>query len=164
MPKVFDMSIFDPKRVWRQAVKAAADMLARANMQAVVVYLGGYANAKREWDEQRIKRAPAPPAKLAKLEQNENDYTMKVTYGPELVCEEKPAPWDIPQPVEPPNQVVVGVELLPGIFASSEGGRKTTVPVGAHTVHDGKRLTLIEQGKPGWLTYRKLWVADGSEV
>ena len=159
--KLFDMSIFDPKIVWAHAVKAAANAIKNINAQAVGIYLQGYANSKREWDEQQIKRAPAPPAKLAKLTENAANYTMQVTYGSELVCQPKPNPWDIPAPAEPENQIIVGEELMPGIFAATKDGKNTTTPAGATTDHQGIRLTLIEQGKPGQLIYRKLWVAEG---
>ena len=157
-------NIFDPNYVFEQMVRAEAENVARMNVLRLARYIGGYKNSLRDWREQRIKRPVPEPAKLVKLELDRANWRTKLTFGPELVCEPKPNPWDLPEPTPPPNQIVVGIELADGIYAAQQGGKVTTVPVGTETTHEGKKLRLTQLGKPGTLTYRLLWVEEGTEV
>ena len=157
------MDIFSPENVFEQMVRAAAAAVARRNIKALARYRLGYANSVRDW-QHRIKRPAPGPARLAKLEIDKANMRTKLVLGPELVCEPKPDPWEIPEATPPPNQIVVGVELDDGIYAAQKDGKVTTVPVGTETTREGKKLRLVELGKPGTLTYRLLWVEEGMEV
>ena len=153
-----DGNIFDPNYVFSQDVASFAKTIANMNIEVLGNYLRAYRQVKLEWNNQKVKRPLPAPGKLAQMEVDHEHYTLSVTLGPELVTAAKPAPWDIPVPQQPADQIIVGALVGDGIYATERDGQETTVAIGTKTIGPTGPLVLVELGKFGTLWYRKLWI------
>jgi len=152
---------FNPDVLFAQSYNLLKYIVDTRNAANLRRYLSRYKQIAYNWRVQRVKfPLPAPETAWeveADFEQRRIIYFGESRTG-QLVTEPLPAPWDIPEPKPPDNNVYFGpaVDGWPGAFYATH---ETTVPPGTKATHNktGKKYVLIEIGKPGSIIYRKLW-------
>ncbi len=153
---------FNADVLFAQAYNLLKDIVDKRNATNLRHYLNRYKQVAYNWRMQRVKFPLPVPATAWEVEADFEER--RILYFGEsrtgqLVTEPKPAPWDIPEPAPPDNNVFFGppVDGWPGAYYATH---ETTVPAGTTATHNetGKKYVLLEIGKPGSIIYRKLWV------
>jgi len=136
-------SVFDPANVDASAIRSLQLTADKLNAMAVSVYERAQANSTRSWKTGH--KFPVSPPKLAWIVVIDDGppLSYRLEQTEEMVTEEMPQPWEIPQlptPQIPEGTISIGAPInnMGRIYGFMDNG--SNVPMGFQTTHQGIEL------------------------
>lgn len=131
--------MFDFRALYIDRLAWTIDYVRRLNTGSLISYEQSYDNALLNWQHNRSKCPVQKPGLLASYLSDDEAMEVRWWFGPELVCEERPLPWDIEEEKPAPGTVVFGPVIMETEKGPVYAAYGSMVAVGYRTRHPETR-------------------------